>query len=100
MGTYDGSYVGHTIIANFYCASVEDLLELVVPWEMSIYQLKEFLTYVRLDNLTVWWSKPYDLPASLASSGVWRIMLQSLGVSASLESFLIISFCFVEYLFR
>ena len=49
MGTYDRSYVGHTTITDFYRASVEDLMKLVVPWEMGVYQLKESLTNVRLD---------------------------------------------------
>ena len=58
VGTYYRSYVGHAAIADFDCASIKNLMELVIPWEMGFYQLKEFLTDVRLDSLAVRRSEP------------------------------------------
>ena len=75
MGTYYRSYVGHAAITNFNCASIKNLMELVIPWEMGFYQLKEFLTDVRLDGLAVRRPEPNYISASLAPSWVRRVVL-------------------------
>ena len=48
MGVYDGSYVGHAAVTDFYGFPVENFVELTIGREVGVNQLKKLLSNVGL----------------------------------------------------
>ena len=65
MGTNGCSDVWHTPIADLDRITVEDLVELMVIWEMLIYEVEESFTYTRGYPFAIRWVKPNNFSASL-----------------------------------
>ena len=61
MAADDGGHVAHTAVAVFYVVSIEQLVVLVVVWEMLIHKIQEVLGNVCCHVLVEWGVEPYNV---------------------------------------
>ena len=95
----DGRFnVRHAAVAYLDTVFVEDLVELVLTWEVFLYQVQKVSPYVRRGVVVERWIEPGDisLPALLLLVYCGGFVLKSVIVSGSLESCFVIRCCLLE----
>ena len=98
MAVDDGGHVAHTAVSVFYVVSIEQLMVLVVVWEMHIHKLKEVPGNVGCHVLVEWGVEPYNVVFAVSRFPLWLGVLHVMTVTTIFKGIFIDGFCLVESL--
>ena len=98
MAADDGGLVAHTAVAGFYVVSIEQLVVLVVLWEMLIHKFQEVPGNVACHILVEWGVEPYNIAFAVSWFPLWCGVLHVMSVTTVFKGIFIDGFCLIKNL--